>query len=278
MVRFHFVVPMPAYCDVAVPVPLDQFFTYKVQNGVMPELGGRVLVPFRERRMVGIVTHLHDQEPAFAAKNIIESLDAHGAPAVSEELLRLGRWISEYYLAPIGEVFRTMLPLGAEFRRQVVYRITNSGHMALHMAGSDGTSARSKRAPEDQDSEYRVLDYLAARDTALEPTIRSAARISQSVLTGILRKKWIAREDLSHRTDATRIRQVAQLMSAEGKLNGNQRLIVETLASAGGRLTVDDLRQLDVPRGTLSTLVKRDLIQVIEEPIDLARPALPGRG
>jgi primosomal protein N' (replication factor Y) len=33
--------------------------------------------------------------------------------------MRLGKWISDYYLAPLGEVFRTMLPLSAEFKRTI---------------------------------------------------------------------------------------------------------------------------------------------------------------
>ena len=41
-------------------------------------------------------------------------------PVLDDQFLRLGRWIADYYLAPIGEVFRTMLPLSAEFKR---YRI-----------------------------------------------------------------------------------------------------------------------------------------------------------
>ena len=278
MVALQFVVPMATYCDVAVPVPVDQLFTYKLQNGSRPALGGRVLVPFRERRMVGIVTELHDRAPAFAAKAVIESMDDDGSPAMTEELLRLGRWISEYYLAPIGEVFRTMLPLGAEFRREVLYCITNDGHLALHLAGSAGSVGRSKRTPEEQDAEYRVLDHLAARDDATEQTLRSATRVSRALLAGMVRKKWIAREDVSHRTAGLRVRQFVRLKSAEGKLNANQRLIVETLAAAGGRLSVDDLRQLDVPSSTLATLVKRGLIEKIDEPIDFARPALRGRG
>ena len=269
---------MTEYCEVAVPVPLDQLFTYKLDRGISTEPGARVLVPFRERRLIGIVTELHDRAPAFAAKNVLESLDESGTPALTEELIRLGRWISVYYLAPIGEVFRTMLPLTAEFRREVLYSITDEGHTALHLAGNSGSSARSRRTPEDQDAEYRVLNYLSARDNALEPALRSATRASLDILTGMLRKKWIARFDVSHRTNAVRTRQVAQLKTAEGKLNTNQRLLVEALSSAGGRLVVDDLRELDVPRTTLSTLVKRAIIEILEEPIDFARPALPGRG
>src|ERR1044071_7955567 len=113
MLALHFVVLTAPYCDVAVPVPLDQLFTYKVEKGTSPVPGSRVLVPFRQRRMIGIVTDLHERPPAFAAKAVIESLDDSGAPALTHELLSLGRWISEYYLAPVGEVFRSMLPLGA---------------------------------------------------------------------------------------------------------------------------------------------------------------------
>ena len=269
---------MTEYCEVAVPVPLDQLFTYKLDRGISTEAGARVLVPFRERRLIGIVTELHDRAPTFAAKNVLESLDESGTPALTEESVRLGRWISVYYLAPIGEVFRTMLPLTAEFRREVLYSITDEGHTALHLAGNSGSSARSRRTPEDQDAEYRVLNYLSARDNALEPALRSATRASLDILTGMLRKKWIARFDVSHRTNAVRTRQVAQLKTAEGKLNTNQRLLVQALSSAGGRLVVDDLRELDVPRTTLSTLVKRAIIEILEEPIDFARPALPGRG
>src|SRR5438094_1523984 len=212
---------MNDYCEVAVPVPLDQLFTYKLDSGISSEPGGRVLVSFRNRRLVGIVTELHNRTPEFTAKNIIESLDDKGSPALTEELVRLGRWISEYYLAPAGEVFRTMLPLGAEFRREVVYRITDEGHMALHLAGNAGSSGRSRRTPEDQDAEYRVLDYLSARDDVLEATLRSATRVSRAILAGVLRKNWIVRNVVSHCANAARTREIAQLKSAEGELNDN---------------------------------------------------------
>ena len=41
--------------------------------------------------------------------------------------MRLAGWIAAYYVAPLGEVLRGMLPLGVEVRRQVVYRIAEGG-------------------------------------------------------------------------------------------------------------------------------------------------------
>ena len=50
---------MPLYCDVALPVPLDQTFTYAV-DGVVPVVGARVLVPFSGQRLMGVVVRVHD--------------------------------------------------------------------------------------------------------------------------------------------------------------------------------------------------------------------------
>ncbi|MBZ5686590.1 MAG: primosomal protein N' [Acidobacteriia bacterium] len=259
---------MPDFCDVAVPVPLDMAFTYRVPEGTAPVIGGRVLVPFRQQRMMGIVVDLHARKPQITTKNILNVVDA--APVLDGQLLRLGRWIADYYLAPIGEVFRSMLPLTAEFKRIVAYRITDQGHMALHLAGMSGSSARSQRTPEEQAVEFRVLDYLAGSDSDFvrELALRQATRAPRKILDGMVRKKWVSREDLSALQDASRTVRVALLKSTEGKLNTNQQTIVDTLAAAGGKVPVDSLQSLEVPRTTLGTLVRRGLIDLIEEPAD----------
>src|ERR1700720_3035416 len=174
---------MPEFCDVALPVPLDMAFTYRVPAESVPVVGGRVLVPFRQHRMTGIVVELHDRKPSIKTKPILSVLDL--APVLDDQLLRLGRWIADYYLAPLGEVFRTMLPLGAEFKRTISYRITEAGQLALHHAGMSGSSARSRKTPDDQLAEFRVLDYLSERDEVREESLRAATRASKSVLTGM---------------------------------------------------------------------------------------------
>jgi primosomal protein N' (replication factor Y) len=301
---------MPEFCDVAVPVPLDMVFTYRVLPDATPVVGGRVLVPFRQQRITGIVVELHDRKPSVTTKNILAVLDA--APVLDEQLLQLGRWIADYYLAPLGEVFRTMLPLNAEFKRSIGYRLTEEGQMALHQAGISGSSARSRRTPEEQEAEYRVLDYLSARASEMESdvllaendapengttgkgtasampsafdsrgaiapegpalireeTLRSATKVSRAVLAGMVRKKWLAREDMSAPQDASRTIKVAQLKSVEGKLNDNQRKLVDTLAASGGKVPVPTLHALDIPRTTLATLVRRGLVEILQQPAE----------
>jgi primosomal protein N' (replication factor Y) (superfamily II helicase) len=261
---------MPEFCDVALPVPLDMAFTYHVSDGLAPVVGGRVLVPFRQQRMSGVVVDVHDRKPSVTTKNIFTVLDA--APVLDAQLLRLARWIADYYLAPIGEVLRTMLPLNAEFKRTIAYRITEAGQMALHQAATAGSSARSRRTPEQQNAEIRVLDYFCKQDAdsesdlVRETTLRSTTHVSRTILNGMVRKKWLVREDLSAAQDAMRTVRIALLKMADGKLNENQRKVIDTLAASGGKVPVETMQSLDVPRTTLGTLVRRGLVEIVEEP------------
>ncbi len=266
---------MPEFCDVALSVPLDTAFTYRIGNGMQPVVGGRVLVPFRQRRMPGIVVELHDRAPKVQAKNIISALDS--SPVLDDQLLRLGKWIANYYLAPLGEVFRSMLPLAAEFKHSINYRITDEGRGALHQAGMSGSSARSRRTPEEQLAEFRVLDYLSERDMVRDASLSAAARASKTVLEGMVRKKWIAREDVSDARDGKRMVKFAVLKNVDGKLNANQRTLIDTLAAAGGRISVEGLRGLPVPRTTLATLVKRGGVEITEEPAEFTLSGVKAR-
>ena len=285
---------MALFCDVALAVPLDLVFTYTIPPGMEPVVGGRVLVPFRQQRMSGIVVELHDRLPQVKTKKVLEALDL--SPVLDEHLLKLGKWIADYYLAPLGEVFRTMLPLAAEFKRTIAYRITEEGRLALYLAGLSGSPARSKRTPEQQLVEFRVLDYLAERESVREESVRGATRVGKTLLSGMARKKWITREDVSAARDATRLVKVAVLRDAEAsplpdgrdarprpslsrsrKLNQHQRTLVETLAASGGRVPVEVLRGLDVPRTTLSTLLRRGVIELVDEPEALTGPRLKAR-
>src|ERR1700732_472391 len=111
------------FCNVALPVPLRTTFTYAIPDPMRAQVqpGSRVLVPFRKKAMVGVVVETTDTIPAHTKiREITKSLDL--APALPPRLLELGKWIANYYVAPIGEVFRAMLPPTVELalRREIV--------------------------------------------------------------------------------------------------------------------------------------------------------------
>jgi primosomal protein N' (replication factor Y) (superfamily II helicase) len=116
------------YCNVAVPVPLRNTFTYAIPAELRAQTqpGARVLVPFRKKSLVGVVVELVEAPPAETKiRDVLKVLDL--VPALTPKLLELGQWIAGYYLAPIGEVLRAMLPPVTELtaRRQIV--LTEAG-------------------------------------------------------------------------------------------------------------------------------------------------------
>jgi primosomal protein N' (replication factor Y) len=145
------------------------------------------------------------------------------------------------------------------------------------LAGMSGSSRRSRKTHEEQLAEFRVLDYLAEKEIAQEESLRASTRVSKPLLAGMIRKKWIVREDLSDVRDAIRTVKTAVLKTAEGKLNSNQHGLIDTLAAAGGRVAVQTLQALDVPKTTLATLVKRGMVDIMEEPAGFTVSRLKAR-
>jgi primosomal protein N' (replication factor Y) len=97
--------------DVALPVPLYRTFTYRVPEGLTGSVaaGSRVVVPFRNRKEIGIVVgEAEATEKKITYKDVLEAPD--DAPVMDEPLLALGRWIADYYLAPVGLALRSALP------------------------------------------------------------------------------------------------------------------------------------------------------------------------
>ena len=128
-----------------------------------------MLVPFRTSRLPGVVTALHDRPPTMEAKMVHSVLDAE--PLIDAFLMQLAEWISSYYLAPIGEVLRAMLPLQAEVKRDWSYRITELGQTALYHSAQTGNSGRSKKSIAEQMLEYQVLDFLAQLEEVREHAV-----------------------------------------------------------------------------------------------------------
>jgi len=101
------------YADIILPLPLEGVFTYSVPDGmtgaVMP--GMRVVVPFgRSKKYIGVVLRTHGEKPSFEVKDILSLPDPH--PIVTGLQLRLWQWIADYYMSPLGDVFKAALPGG----------------------------------------------------------------------------------------------------------------------------------------------------------------------
>src|SRR5580704_13897474 len=149
--------PVPmfmTYCDVSLPVPLDQAFTYRLpetmQHRTQP--GCRVLVPFGPRKLTGMVLALRSDAPNGPIKEAYRLVDEE--PVLDAELLSLGRWIAQYYCAPLGEVLRSMTPLSGEVHKSKLYSLTDAGRDAARQL---------LLASDEENSTIQLLRLLEAR-------------------------------------------------------------------------------------------------------------------
>src|SRR5690606_35598562 len=101
----------PRRVSVAAPVAVDRGFTYAVPDALAdaPPPGTRVLIPFGNRLVIGVVREAPPEDvPKDSMRELVEPLDR--APALTPDLVRLCEWMADYYVAPVGEVYRLPLP------------------------------------------------------------------------------------------------------------------------------------------------------------------------
>lgn len=101
------------YVEVILPLPLDGVFTYALPADMTDRLqaGMRVLVPLgRSKQYTGIALRMHDVKPDFEVKEVIAIMDER--PLLLPVQLKLWQWIAEYYMAPLGDVYKAALPAG----------------------------------------------------------------------------------------------------------------------------------------------------------------------
>ena len=257
----------PRYCEVALPVPLRSTFTYAVPDSFQNEdlVGRRVLVPFRNRAMVGVGLSVSDRAPAIArVKEISELLDP--IAALPPKLIELGHWISRYYLAPIGETFRAMLPPEIELRHDREYWLTDSGRAYFEelAAGAENT-----------DVETSELEFLGRFVGTGEKTnaIQSAAvrRLpgGEAAAERFVRRGYLAARDMVHRRK-TRSHKIVAWNPAkeEPAANAAEEAVREVLTATRGPLPLALLtKKAQVSRAVIHRLEKQGRVLTWEEPL-----------
>jgi len=257
------------FCNVALPVPLRTTFTYAVPESLreIVQPGTRVIVPFRKKAMVGVVVELTDRAPeGTKIREITKALDR--VPALTPKLIELGHWIANYYLAPIGEVFRAMLPPVIEMRTQRLIVLTEAGRdAAASLSGGELTHGLSR-------NEVEFLAKLAAKKEPLPFGSAAKLGLDANALDRLRRLGLIEiRETMLGRKAKTQ-RVIAAKSSAQISGSGDldeKSLRVRSMLAERGPLPMPLLLKLaSVSRALVERMLRDGMLESWEERVDPA--------
>jgi primosomal protein N' (replication factor Y) (superfamily II helicase) len=259
------------FCNVALPVPLRTTFTYAVPETLRETVqpGCRVLVPFRKKSLVGVVAGFVEHAPeGTKVREISRLLDF--APALPPKLMELANWIASYYLAPIGEVFRTMLPPLTELKSRREILLTNAGREAVEsLSGGELTHGLNSQ-------ERKLLAKLHEKKGLLRLGTTANLGLDASALQKLQRLGLIEiRERVQDKKRKTQ-RVIAWKGAPPGAAPENPssekeekiRLLLET---ERGPLPLPQLLKLaHVTRSVIDRMLRDGLLECWEEAIDPA--------
>ena len=201
---------MNKYVDVIVPLPIASQFTYSVPSGMENKIqvGCRVIVPFGLKKYyTAIVIRLHDTAPqGFKVKQVIEVLDE--APVLLPRQYNLWKWIADYYLCTLGDVYKAAVPAGLKVESETI---------VVYNEDFEATERLSER-------EQQLLDLLSTekeqRITLLEK--KSGYKNILSVIRSLLEKEALhVKEELktSYRPRVEKYVRLSPDINTDGKIH-----------------------------------------------------------
>jgi primosomal protein N' (replication factor Y) (superfamily II helicase) len=253
-----------AFCEVALPVPLRSTFTYAVPKPLEGAelVGRRVVVPFRNRALVGVGLAVTSEKPGIArVKELVEVLDP--IPALPPHLVELGRWVSSYYLAPIGETFRAMLPPAVEVRQDREYTLTEAGREYFREL-----SSRPIAADEDL-AELALLQLFETGGKPLRSSRLHKLRGGEAVAVRLVRRGMLEARDVAHHRKARAQKIVAWNSEVTEEPGGAaEQKVREVLTATRGPIPLPILlKEGQVSRAVVARLEKQGKLKSWEEPL-----------
>ena len=229
------------FLEVALPLPLLQTFTYRCSPDIFhrAQPGQRVLVPFRNRKVVGFVVKKIEEPPQdlparTTLKEILELIDP--LSLISTELFHLAEWVSDYYFASKGEVLRSCIPPKSNPRSRQTVVLLQGGLDALER--DDLTSELSLK----ERKLLRVLREHQALETK-ELGQRAGFEIGERDLRGLVFNQCVQiQHELAPPAVAPRVQKSVALRPAVDtqtlKLTPQQNRVVQALKARAEPVSV----------------------------------------
>ena len=260
------------FVDVIVPLAVKNEFTYRVpfeMNGFI-QPGMRVVVPFGKARLyTAIVSKVHEQPPAtYQAKYLEYLLDEY--PVVTGKQYQFWKWISSYYMAPIGDVMNAALPSN--------FKLASETKIALHPDFDGDTSKLSDR-------QFQVVEALEVREIldlkeisdllgikTIQPVVKELIDLQVVISQEELSYKYVAKTGIFYRFteayhDEETLNELIDRFEKQKQKEKQFKIImamlqrVDTGSFAESFVAKKDLLELELSNSALNSLEKNGILE-----------------
>jgi primosomal protein N' (replication factor Y) len=262
----------PVYAEVAVPVHVSSTFTYRLPLAMrtLAQRGARIVVPFGRKHVTGYIVALSDvlrsdislQEPDI--KDAKEILDV--VPFVTPELLELTRWVSEYYLAPWGEVIKAALPPGISPTIEQFLSITTRGRSEIKTQSPNGGDSIKLRLLQLVSKSTEICLGDASAQLGVTQAAKAARELQQQGLLEIKQRSSTEFVKPKFQRRVRLLKTIAGIAETEGRqFTAAQLRVIDAFKDRESLTFAELIAVANVGSSSIRTLQKRNMVEVFEE-------------
>ncbi len=253
------------YANIALDTPLDQTFTYSIPDYLIKDVkvGSRVLVPFGNRTLTGFVLSLSDETNVEKLKQIHSVLDIE--PILNQEMIEFSKWISDYYLSPVGEIISQFIPKNISINSEISFELSEDYYKQLSALKKPNeivfdvikviSESKDKRVSRKQ-LENKIgsnlsyhLDYLVKHNVLVKKQSYTSA--TKEVFTKYVKRNFKG--------------ECLEEIISEHKIKIDKQKELLKILSENDRVEQIDLtKKHKFSTSTINSLLKKELIEVFE--------------
>ncbi len=218
---------------VALDIPLATLFDYTVDAAMEIVVGQRVIVPFGTRQMLGVVMECVTNSDMDAAKIKPLTRALHDCAPLSDELLRLLNFCSEYYRYPIGQTVLPALPTRLRSDEPIVVKPIVSYRLSALGAALDLSAL-----PKNKKVQLRILNLLSVRAHS-KAELKAVATTTSVALKLLVSEGWVEEFDVTQNPHLNPLPQAGEeanekchLFNGAHTLTSEQQVAVDAVTSA----------------------------------------------
>ena len=265
------------FVEVAIPLPVDDLFTYRCAPGAAVSPGHAVQVTFGRQRLTGYVINVTSQRPEGVQR--IRTIDRvlDETPALSDDQIAFCMWAADYYISGLGEVIAATLPTPYRAKVRRVYHATEEGVAMLATAEQDASLSTT------------LLRDIVARPgrtlTGLARRLHGESEPAQvrRAVASLVRKELVAVTEQEARGPGGRIRTLHLTeQQAPASIGGaRMRSVYARVVEAGGTMDLPTLLKLEgsAARSAVRRLISKGLLSESDQEdlslIHISEPTRP---